>query len=214
MSRNPPVAGALALLLSAGLAGCPLPQPLPEYPTNGIITPPRIQSDQVTPGDTVVLVDASCSTDPTAQVFVLSASLVDENTFEQVEARWFIDYDPQRITMVPVKDQFIPGPSDGVSVERSLDSFYFAPYMSDPADPSIPPESSPGQNYRDGGGIHVVELVVSNNFAPEPVPPAPPNPKPYRTPLKTETQTFETQVYRWVFHYVPAGTSGARCSYP
>lgn len=214
MSKDLPAAGALALLLSAGLAGCPLPQTLPEYPTNGIITPPRIQSDQVTPIDTVILVDASCSSDPTAQVFLLSASLVDENTIEQVEARWFIDYDPQRITVVPVKDQFVPGPADGVTVERSLDSYPFAPYMSDPPGTGSPPESSPGQAFRDGGGIHVVELVVSNNFAPEPVPPAPPNPRPYRTPLKTATQTFETQVHRWVFHYVPTGTPGAACSYP
>ena len=100
---RPHLPAALSLLLSAGLAGCPLPQPLPEYPTSGIITPPRIQSDQVTPIDTVLLIDAACSSDLTAQVFVLSASLIDENTFETVEARWFIDYDPQRITMVPVR---------------------------------------------------------------------------------------------------------------
>jgi len=210
-----PPAGVLAFLVSAGLAGCPLPQPLPEYPTSGIITPPRIISDLVTPVDTVILVESGCSSDPTVPVFVLSASLVDENTFEQVEARWFVDYSPTSISNNPLQDQFVPGPSDGVSVERSLDSFYFHPYMADPLDQtSIPPETSPGQHYRDGGGLHVVELVVSNNFAPEPEPPAAPNPRPYRTPLKTATQTFETQVFRWVFHYVPSGTSGAICHYP
>jgi hypothetical protein len=33
-------------------------------------------------------------------------------------------------------------------------------------------------------------------------------------PLKNATQTFETQVYRWIFHYVPGGTPGAICNYP
>jgi hypothetical protein len=213
MTRALAARGALAILLGGSLAGCPIPQTLPEYPTSGTITPPRIQSDRVTPIDTVILVDASCSTDNTVPIFKLSASLVDENTYETVEARWFVDYDPQRDTIVPVQQQFIPGPSDGTTIERSLDSYLFRPYMSDPPDPGPPPEYPVGQHYRDGGGIHVVELVVSNNFAPEPDPPAT-NPRPWRTPLKTATQSFETQVYRWVFHYVPKGTAGALCSYP
>ena len=59
-----------------------------------------------------------------------------------------------------------------------------------------------------------MELVVSNGFARRTRRPVPPPDRPWRTPLKTATQTFETQVYRWVFHYVPTGTAGARCSYP
>jgi hypothetical protein len=200
-------AGAcLALLLGAGLAGCPLPQTLPEYPSSGTITPPRIQSDQVTPIDTQLLVDSSCAPTP-EPAFTLGAKLIDENTYEKVEARWFVDYDPARAsTVTPIPPiQIIDGPSDGVTIERALSSFVFKPYGFDPLGSE--------QAFRDGGGIHVVELVVSNNFAPEPAPPAS-NPRPWRTPLKTATQTFETQVHRWVFHYVPPGTSGARCSYP
>ncbi len=205
MSPTLPARLVPALLLVAALAGCPLPQNLPEYPTGGTITPPRIQSDTVTPGDTVILVDAACAAAPS---FTLSALLVDENTFEKVEARWFVDYDPDRAsTVTPIPPiQLIDGPSDGVTIERKVDPFVFRPYGFDPLGGE--------QAFRDGGGIHIVELVVSNNFAPETPPPVPPHARPWRTPLKTATQTFETQVYRWVFHYVPTATPGARCGYP
>jgi hypothetical protein len=202
-----PARCALVLLLGGTLAGCPLPQSLPEYPTSGTITPPRIQSDNVTPVDTVILVDAGCVVPPTP-VFTLSARLVDENTYEKVEARWFVDYDPERAANVsPVlPPQIIDGPADGVTIERPLDDFLFQPYGFDPVGGELA--------YRTGGGIHIVELVVSNNFAPEVPTPVPAHDRPWRTPLKTSTQTFETQVYRWVFHYVPTGTAGARCGYP
>jgi len=196
---------ALALLLGAALSGCPLPQTLPEYPASGTITPPRIQSDSVTPAATVVTVQANCLASP-APSFTLSARLVDENTFEKVEARWFVDYDPTRSTVTPIPPiQIIDGPADGATIERSLKDFVFQPYAFDPLGVE--------QAYRDGGGLHIVELVVSNNFAPEPAPPAT-NPRPWRTPLTTATQQFETQVYRWIFHYVPGGTPGALCSFP
>ena len=61
------------------------------------------------------------------------------------------------------------------------------------------------QGFRDGGGLHVVELVVSNGFAPDPGPAE----RPWRSPATN----FETQVQRWVFHYVPAGAGGA-CGFP
>jgi hypothetical protein len=202
-----PGRSALALLLGAALAGCPLPQTLPEYPASGTITPPRIQSDTVTPLDTVVLVDANCALLPPPS-FTLSARVVDENTYELVEARWFVDYDPGRAaTVTPIPPiQLVAGPADGLTIERSLDSFVFQPYGFDPAGSE--------QAYRTGGGIHVVELVVSNNFATEVPPPVPAHARPWRTPLSTATQSFETQVYRWTFHYVPTGTLGARCAYP
>jgi len=215
MSRTRPARSALAALLGASLAGCPIPQTLPEYPTSGAITPPRIQSDKVTPIDTLLLVDSGCAGADTDHVFLLSASLVDENTYEVVEFRWFVDYDPSRSTVKPVAtpDPFLPGPADGITIERVVPPFSFQPYTFDPPGYGAPTEPRPGQNYRDGGGLHVVELVVSNNFAPEPAPPAS-NPRPWRTPLKTTTQTFETQVYRWVFHYVPTGSAGALCQFP
>jgi hypothetical protein len=216
MSTTLPRRAALALLLGAALAGCPLPQNLPEYPANGTITPPRIQSDKVTPGDSVILVDAGCSGPDTAHAFRLGATLIDENTFEPVEYRWFVDYDPQRSTVRPLfpTGQFIPGPNDGITIERVVPPLDLQPYTFDPPLFGSPTESRPGQAYRDSGGLHVVELVVSNAFASEDPAPVPPHDRPYRTPRKTATQSFETQVYRWVFHYVPAGTAGATCSSP
>lgn len=216
MKPTLPARGALAILLGAALAGCPLPQTLPEYPNSGTITPPRIQSDTVTPVDSVLLVDAGCSGLDTDHVFRLSASLVDENTYEKVEVRWFVDYDPLRSTVKPVfpLDQFIDGPADGSTIVRTVAPYDFQPFTFDPIQFGSPTEPRPGQNFRDSGGLHVVELVVSNAFASEDPPPQPAHTRPYRTPLKTDTQTFETQVYRWVFHYVPTGTAGARCSYP
>jgi hypothetical protein len=216
MMTTLPARGALALLLGACLIGCPLPQTLPEYPTSGTITPPRIQSDRVTPGDTLILVDAGCAGADTDHIFRLSATLVDENTYEVVEFRWFVDYDPLRSTAKPVitpDDPFLQGPKDGVTIERVVPPFEFQPFTFDPSQFGSPSEARPGQNFRDGGGLHVVELVVSNNFAPEPAPPAS-NPRPWRSPLTTATQTFETQVFRWIFHYVPTGTAGASCGFP
>jgi hypothetical protein len=207
---------SLALLIGAALAGCPLPQTLPEYPTGGAITPPRIQSDRVTPSDTIILVDANCAGADTAHTFRLSATLVDENTYEPVEYRWFVDYDPQRSTVRPLfpTDQIIPGPNDGITIDRVVPPLDLQPYTFDPALYGVPSEPRPGQSFRDGGGLHLVELVVSNGFAPEEPTPVPAHERPFRTPRRTATQTFETQVYRWVFHYVPTGTPGARCSYP
>ncbi len=43
MTRTRTIAAALAAL---GLAGCPIPQPLPDYPA-GTITPPRILVDEL-----------------------------------------------------------------------------------------------------------------------------------------------------------------------
>ncbi len=201
-----PRRGLLALLLGGALGGCPLPQTLPEYPSSGTITPPRIQSDTVTPNPTVIAIRADCPASPTP-TFTLSAKLIDENTFEKVEARWFVDYHPDRATVTPIPPgQIIVGPADGVTIERKLNDFSFKPYTFDPLGIE--------QAYRDGGGIHVVELVVSNNFALESPPPDPPHQRPWRTPLTTATQRFETQVYRWIFHYVPGTTPGALCAYP
>jgi hypothetical protein len=216
MNTTLPRRAALALLIAAALGGCPLPQSLPEYPASGTITPPRIQSDKVTPVDSVILVDASCTGLDTDHAFRLSATLIDENTFEPVEYRWFVDYHPLRSTVRPLFpiNQYIPGSQDGITIERLVPPLDLQPYTFDPPLYGSPTESRPGQNFRDSGGLHIVELVVSNAFAPEDPPPDPPHARPWRTPLRTATQIFETQVFRWVFHYVPTGTPGSRCGYP
>jgi hypothetical protein len=187
----------MALLGAVLLAGCPLPQTLPEYPAGGPIAPPRIQSDAATPPDTVLEVAPDCAASP---VFVLASSLVDENTLEKVEARWFVDYLPgnQAREAPRVPPELIEGPQDGVNTVRTVTPWSFQPYAFDPAGGE--------QAFRDGGGLHVVELVVSNGFAPEPASGQPSLPRPWRTPL----DQFETQVFRWVFHYVPGGA----CGYP
>jgi hypothetical protein len=198
-ARLAPLWPVLALLL----AGCPLPQVLPEYPSTGTIAPPRILSDQVRPLDSTILVAPDCATTPTFSLFV---SLVDENTLETVEARWFVDYDPAQSTRVPYGGPvLIRGPEDGITTTRPVvpegspvgaPSFVFEPYgFDDPA-------------FRTGGGLHVVELVVSNGFKGTSAEQLG-LPRPWRTP---EAQ-FETQVQRWVFHYAPAGAGGA-CGFP
>lgn len=187
----PRTAAALALATLA-LAGCPLPQTLPEYPSTGRIAPPRIVADQAAPIDTLIEVAPDCPGVDADHAFLLSAALIDENTVEPVEARWFVDYRPGRSTEAPaLPPEAIPGPTDGITLERPLTPFLFRPYTYDDA------------AYRAGGGLHVVELVVSNGFAAEPG--SPPHARPWRTPLAQ----FETQVYRWVFHYVAGGACGA-----
>ncbi len=193
MTRPAPAAAALALLLGAALAGCPLPQVLPEYPTTGAITPPRIVADSATPLDTVLLVDPACAAAPS---YLLSASLVDENTIENVEVRWFVDYlpgDQQReVPRRPI--EFIP-PVDALTTLRTVTPWTFRPYDFDPG-----ATEADRLAFRQGGGLHVVELVVSNGFQPD----AGAGARPYRA---TEAG-FETQVQRWVFHYAPGGACG------
>ena len=179
----------LAPLLLLALAGCPLPQAVPTYPSTGAIAPPRIDTDAVSPSATTILVRPDCATAP---AFTLAASVVDEDTLEADEARWFVDYDPRvqarwTITFGPKP---IPAPSDGLTTVRPVTPWTFQPYGFDPAGSE--------QAYRDGGGLHVVELVVSNGFAPQDdVAAAQPN--------RATKANFQTQVFRWVFHYAPGG---------
>lgn len=196
---RPAAAAALTLLL----AGCPIPQTLPEYPTTGTVAPPRILSDLVLPPDTILKVAPDCAAPP---AFSLYVTLVDENTLETIEARWFIDYEPDRATRLYYgAPLIIPGPTDGITTTRPV-----VPAGSPPGTPSFTfePYGFDDQAYRDSGGLHVVELVVSQGFDATPEPGQSSLPLPYRTPAPQ----FETQVYRWVFHYVPAGTDGA-CGY-
>jgi hypothetical protein len=174
------------------LVGCPIPQGLPEYPDSGTVAPPRIRADATAPVDTLILVAPDCING--GPVFQLSSVLVDDNTLEKVEARWFLDYDPGTLRRLPLVTEEIPGPDDGVTRTRPVTAFPFNPYEADPA--------SDPQGFRDGGGVHVMELVVSNGFAPEPGAGEPPLERPWRTPLPN----FETQAFRWVFHYGPGGT--------
>jgi hypothetical protein len=183
----------LALLLGLLLAGCPLPQAVPSYPTTGKIAPPRIQADAASPAETIIDVSPSCpGGDP---AFTLAASLVDENTLEAVEARWFVDYQPssQARRTIYGGPEIINAPSDGITTVRSIAPFTFHPSGFDPSEPA-----GADQAFRDAGGLHVVELVVSNGF--EPV-----SNTGVALPNRTPQHNFETQVFRWAFHYAPGG---------
>jgi hypothetical protein len=195
-------AAASTLVAGALLAGCPLPQPLPDYPEGQPVTPPRIIVDdgsrRATPPETVIRVPAGCAVPP---VVDLGASLRDANTIENVVARWFVNYDPANQSAAgPLRQDDILRPDEGVPdpTLRNVPVFSFRPYDHAPA-------SGTGAGDPAGvGALHVVELVVSNGFDPAADnvnPPLPP--LPFRTPLSTP-QRFEVQLYRWVFIGVPA----------
>lgn len=188
MTRATFAAAALALL-----AGCPLPQPLPEYPP-GSVTPPRILMDQITYRDTVIAVPANC---PTAPSWDLAAALVGTNTTETVTARWFVDYDRRnsaRCRYEAFEDILGPGDQAPNPTRRAVAPFRFVPY-----------DYARGGDPRAAGVLHVVELVVSNRFDPAADagslcnPDVAPETFPYRTPAHDVTVQFETQTYRWVF---------------
>lgn len=185
---------ALAAALAV-LAGCPIPQPLPDYPKGQPVTPPRVVvGDGLSFPETVVRVPAGCATPP---VYALTADLRDAITNETVSARWFVNYDPaSQPAFTPQQDDLVPGAGTAASdtLRHLPRAFPFPPYQYAPA---------PGTGGGAGsvaGALHVVELVVSNGFDP-----AAENASaayPYRTPLVG----FEVQVYRWVFLTVPATT--------
>jgi hypothetical protein len=172
-----------------------LPQPLPDYPEGEPITPPRIVVDEMERPETVVRVPAGClpAQEP---VYPLNATLIDTNTLEAVQARWFVNYDPANSDRrTPRQENGIAGSDETPPViRRSVPTFSFHPYDPPPV---------PGTGNGSGaivGAMHVVELVVSNGFH------APPEaaPLPYRSPAAG----FETQLYRWTFLTVAADPPG------
>jgi hypothetical protein len=174
---------AATLLAAAGLAACPLPQPLPEVSRvdGGTITPPRILVSSVRPPESVILVSTTC---PAPPQFELQAAIEDLDTTEQVEARWFVDYDaPSNVGLIRAPD-LIPGTDDPSLTTRAVPSFLYSP------DPTAT--------------VHVVEVVVSNGFAPNASVAVP-------LPNRMPAEGFETQLYRWVFRFVDGA---GRCGFP
>lgn len=180
-----------AVAASAALVGCPIPQPLPDYPA-GTITPPRIVVDQIARPETVVRVPASCTNAPT---YALAARLIDVNTLERVVARWFVNYDPLvQPRYTPEQEDDIPGvDATPPETRRDVPPFDFHPYDHVPIDGT-------GADPKAPGNVKIVELVVSNGF--DPSADAPPAAWPRRTALPG----FETQVYRWIFLTVAPST--------
>jgi hypothetical protein len=204
--------GRLAPFLAVlGLAGCPLPQPLPDYPA-GTVTPPRLLVDSlINPpatdaGSPVVFVPAGCTT--TAPSFKLSAKVNDPITMETIESRWFVNYDArstQSRTPAQLPDT-IPPNQDTSNLIREVPPFTFYPYDFEPP-LGAPPQTAtpiPSFEYPYPGILRVVELVVSNGFDPSPVTTT------SELPNRKTVTGFETQVFRWVFLSVPESSS-VRC---
>jgi hypothetical protein len=172
------VAGALLV------AGCPIPQPLPDYPP-GTITPPRVVVDDsvssVSEPATVIKVPSGCPTSPT---FALGAPLRDSNTIETIVVRWFVNYDPaDGFARAIQHEQQIDEVDPADPTRRTAAPWTFSPYEYGAAN---------GLDPRDAGALHVVDMVVSNGFHPA-------GPLPNRSPAPG----FEVQLYRWVFLNVP-----------
>jgi hypothetical protein len=177
------LAGALSL------AACPLPQPLAEVArVDGgtfTVTPPRIVTESVTPPEAVLQLRRGC---PGGASVTLGATIRDDNTLEPVEARWFVDYDPNRFGGAqPYHVDIAAAPEDVSQTDRPLPPLLIPLPATDPA------------------SGHVVDLVISNGFYALDDPAAPER-------NRSALPGYETQVYRWVFQYVdaPAGI----CTYP
>lgn len=187
MNRRWALVAALAVL-----AGCPIPQPLPDYPKGQPVTPPRIVvGETLSYPETVVRVPAGCAVAP---VYPLAAQLRDAIANETFAARWFVNYDPEsQPGFTPQQDDLVPGVGTGAedTLRQLPRPFTFPPYQYAP----LPGTAGAGATV---GALHVVELVVSNGF--DPAAESAEAVFPYRTPLIG----FEVQVYRWVFLTVPA----------
>lgn len=171
------VAGA-----TLALAACPLPQPLAEVArVDGgtfTVSPPRIVTESLTPPDTVLQLRRGC---PGGASVTLGATVRDDNTLEPVEARWFVDYDPDRFGGAqPYHVDVVPAPDDVTQTDRPL-----------PPLPLPLPATDPASG-------HVVNIVISNGFYTLDDPAAP-------VRNRSAQPGYETQVYRWVFQYVDAG---------
>ncbi len=176
-SRRPRLVAiaVLGIALAAAIA-CPLPQPLPGVTRidGGTITPPRIQVASALPADTIVYYDPGACSAPGVLGFALGASVVDQNTDEVVDVRWFVDYDKAGVTATPWGEEQIPAPTDPEQFIRTVTSQRFNPVSNPFSGPGSPP--------------HVVELVVTNGgFTSDPL------------PSRSPATGYEVEIFRWVF---------------
>jgi hypothetical protein len=194
-----------ALAATVALAGCPLPQPLPDYPA-GTITPPRILTATTTrPSESIIPVPANCTGTP--PVYDLGARIFYQETFT-VEARWFVDYRKDLPSRYAIQNTLreVPADPDPLILEREVPAFTFHPYGYPPPDEMGPAFA----DWNDPGIVHVVELVVSNDFDPSDT-----VPEPNRTPAVTNgAARFEIQTYRWVFLTVAESPPGCSLGEP
>jgi hypothetical protein len=188
---------AAALLL----AGCMLPQPLPDYPA-GTVTPPRILAARVSRAvDSIITVPAGCAAEP---VYELDATIFYPDT-PTVEARWFVDYRADSASRSAIQNAngitAVLADPDPLVLERAVPGFRFRPYRY-----PVPDELGAGRDPKAAGAVHVVELVVSNGFDT-----SPDAPEPNRTPGHTTLGQFGIQTYRWTFVTVDPAAAGVAC---
>lgn len=184
MNRSRLAALAAAVASAIALSGCPIPQPLPDYPP-GTATPPRILVEQIRVRSaleprTVIPVPLDCATEPTYPIDVV----LHDDVARGATARWFVDYQPEPGGYGREQEDTILPPQSPTELTEVVPTYTFYPYR--PAMPAA-------------GTVRVVDLVVSSNFAADPTA----GPMPYKTP----EPGYETAVYRWVFKLVP-GTEG------
>jgi hypothetical protein len=126
---------------------------------------------------------------PPGSAFQISATLIDENSEEPVEVRWFVDYDPNNQPMsTPLFVETLPPPADTTQYRRYPRALAFKPWDYD---------------VLTGQTVHVVELTISNGFLPigSQVPPG-------SLPNRTAAPGYEVQVFRWTFSQSPTGGCG------
>lgn len=175
-----------ALAAALALAACPIPQPLAEVARSadgGAVSTPIILPETAVPAGTVVPVKPDC---PAPAQFTLSATVEDLDTDEAVEARWFVDWAPDRPTLL--ESDPVSASNDPSDPRRLIPAVPFSPYTY-----GKPPQSA----------MHVVEVVVSNGFLPTSDPT-----QPFQ---RAASPPFVTQSYRWVFQYVDPADPSGRC---
>jgi len=176
------VRASLALLAALPLvAGCPIPQPLAEVSKTGAgtYTPPRITVEAAAAGsigtlDGVVPYDPACTGSPR---FVVRVAVIDDNTDEIANFRWFEDYLPTGATRNPllVGTDALPPPTTQPLSRRQVPDLAYWP--------------SAGTSPATGSTSHLLELVVSNGFGPLTDPP----------PNRAPAPGYEVQIFRWLF---------------
>jgi hypothetical protein len=191
VSRASSRIGAILVATLAGgalLGGCPIPQPLPGVGSidGGLpITPPRVMTTSAVPG--LAMTDyGPASSCPPGSRFQVSATVIDENSEEPLEVRWFVDYDPDnQLLRTPLQIETLPPPADSQQYRRFPKSFPFSPWDFD----------------RPSERVHVVEMTISNGFLPvgAVVPPG-------DLPNRTAAPGYEVQIFRWTFQ--PSTTGG------
>jgi hypothetical protein len=159
-------------IAGAGLMACPLPQPLPELTlTDGGARPPQILVDTAIPNEPLVKVAPF----PACEGYRIDAVVHHLDWNEDIQARWFLDYQTTDPGVEAEHPLFATGEENRFL--RPVPTYTFNPQAC--------------QNTN----VHVVELVVTQRFAPEPT----------AVPNRTAMPGYETQVFRWVFECDPTG---------